>query len=95
MSPDGGRLKICPPSSGVNVVGLPTTFMRFLRVVLGVTLTIALSLSRKKCIQPPKRENSFTVSLKTEMAPDSAGVRSGLVSLSDRFESSSGICSSR
>ena len=35
------------------------------------------------------------ISLKTEMAPDSAGVRSGLVSLSDRFESSSGICSSR
>ena len=35
------------------------------------------------------------LTLKTEMAPDSAGVRSGLVSLSDRFESSSGIYSSR
>jgi len=35
------------------------------------------------------------LSLKTEMAPDSAGVRSGLVSLSDRFESSSGIYSPR
>src|SRR6516165_4819514 len=36
-------------------------------------------------------EMDVAFSLKTEMAPDSAGVRSGLVSLSDRFESSSGI----
>ena len=43
-----------------------------------------------------QRLHSFgLLNLKTEMAPDSAGVRSGLVSLSDRFESSSGICSSR
>ena len=41
----------------------------------------------------PKIE--LLLNLKTEMAPDSAGVRSGLVSLSDRFESSSGIYSSR
>ena len=63
-------------------------------------------MSKTNSIETPKGRARFTFSgrlieeltqltLKTEMAPDSAGVRSGLVSLSDRFESSSGIYSSR
>ena len=53
------------------------------------------SFALPQTVSELKRILRFHLSLKTEMAPDSAGVRSGLVSLSDRFESSSGIYSSR
>jgi len=72
--------------------------IRIMRPVCLVSMSGERFVNNKWCLKfhalkLEARKRSFN--LKTEMAPDSAGVRSGLVSLSDRFESSSGICSSR